>query len=167
MRMDSCAVALCFQTSLMRKRFLFSELLDNACSLVPKLWKADGTLNITATSRYCLEMGHEVSQATLQRHYKGTDSERTLKEDTIRALNAVFGIPVPLLRGEAVDPDTETWLSRVSLREIMLAEKILRLPPPLRDPLLRHLDELVAQYEKQQRALPHHQNVVNLKKPSD
>ena len=136
-----------------RKGLSFREILDAAAKLVPQLRNADGKVVLSAVARYCKAKGHPVSQPTLSRHYKGpTKDGHELDIKTAEALCAVFRIPTGVWRGEALGAQMDNALTKASLEDLLLAERIQRLPKKARDNILEQIEEILEREEKLKRA---------------
>lgn len=139
----------------MRHRGLsFREVLDAACAAVPEVWDADGRLKITRVARYCSRRGHPVSQPTLSRHYRGgSEGPASLDHETIDALSAVFHVPKELWRGEAPGSKMAEALEQFSLADILLAQKLGKLPRKERNALESQIEAILEREEALRRAV--------------
>lgn len=131
----------------------FRESLTAAARLIPELVNGDGKINLTAVARYCERKGHPISQPTLHRHFVGTTKARRVDDRTAKALSAVFHIPVRIWKGEPLTDYEEQALSKGSLEDLLLAQKIAALPAKVRANLLNQIEDAHDTQEKLKRAL--------------
>lgn len=139
----------------MPKRIVpFADTLRAAARLVPKLLDGDGEPVISRVAAYCAEKGHPVSQPTLQRHYKPSQTKpRALDDPTAKALEHVFRIPARIWKGEPVTEDEARAITQFGYQTILLAQKIEALPPRIREALLIQIENAHANQEEMQRLL--------------
>lgn len=133
----------------MRHRGLsFKEVLEAACASVPEVWDDDDRLRIARVARYCAKHGHPVSQPTLARHYQGGESgPRALDNDTVDALSAVFHVPKEMWRGEPPGKQMADALDQFSLSDILLAQKLAKLPRKDRHALEAQIEAVLEREE--------------------
>lgn len=118
------------------------QLLKNAAETVEGLLDADGEVNTSAMARHTAKQGHPVSQATLHRIYNAADPSKPhrMKAEVVEALHLVFGIPRSMLRGEPMSAELEEILGRVPLTTLLLAEKLQKLDPKVRNNIKAQID---------------------------
>lgn len=131
----------------------FRDTLTAAAKLIPELWNSDGKLNLTAVARHCERKGHPVSQPTLHRHFIGTTKARRVDDKTAKALSAVFHIPQRIWKGELLTDYEQQALSKGTLEDLLLAQKIAALPPKVRANLLNQIEDAYDTQERLKSAL--------------
>ena len=134
------------------KVLTFRETLTAAAKTVPGLINGNGGVNTSAVARHCRDKGHPVSQPTLHRHYKGKRSRR-VDDETAQALSAVFRIPARIWKGDQLADNEEQALSQANLEDLLLAQKIGRLPKKARDNILNQIEDAADSQEQLKRAL--------------
>lgn len=145
-----------------RKKVPFREIVEAAAKAVPTVWDDDGTINLSALSRYYGQKGHPVPQGTLSRLFDGTHKAPSPK--IVEATHAVLRVPRSLLRGDPMAADVEELLGRYPLSTLLLAKRLEDLPPTSRRRILELIEEAYEKEEQIRRLAESSPNVTSIKR---
>lgn len=145
------------------RTFSFKEILEAAAKPFPKLWNAEGKLNLAAVARLYKDKGYPVSQPTLYRLCTGQHKE--VSKETIDATYHVFGVPRSMLRGESMSADMEKLLADYRLSTLLLAQKLESLPAEDYQNIVAQIERAAEQRERLERAMASSPNVTVLERP--
>lgn len=145
-----------------RKQLTFREIVEAAAKAVPEVWDDDGTINLSALSRYYDKKGHYVSQPTFSRLFKGT--HKAPSAEVVAATHAVLRVPRSLLRGDPMAADVEELLGRYPLSTLLLAKRLEDLPATSRRRIFEMIEEAYDNQEQLRRLAESAPNVTPLKR---
>jgi len=145
----------------MKKKNPFGELVLQAASMHRGMLKDDGRLNTAELARYYRRKEHPVPQETLWRNVNGKTKP---SENTIEATSQVFGIPKELLRGEPVPTEITDLLGRYTMRTVLIAQKLERLPKDVFHNIIEQIERATDREEQLHKALRLSNNVESIDK---
>ena len=145
-----------------KKKLPFREIVEAAAKAVPEVWDGDGSLNLSALSRYYKRKGHYVSQPTFTRLFKG--QHKSPSADVVEATHAVLRVPRSLLRGEPMAADVEELLGRYPLSTLLLAKRLEDLPATSRRRIFELIEEAYDKEEQIRRLAEISPNVTSIKR---
>lgn len=145
-----------------KKKMTFREIVEAAAKAIPEVWDDDGSINLSALSRYYKRKGHYVSQPTFSRLFEGKHKEPSTA--VIEATHAVLRVSRSFLRGEPMATDVEELLGRYSLATLLLAQRLEGLPSISRRRILEMIEEAYEKEEQIRRLAESSPNVTAIKR---